>query len=256
MIVVIGSASKVHAATGDLAVIRHDEPRFESPWHHHAEAQLIYSLRGVVSVTTARGTWVVPPSRAVWVPAGVIHRTASQGAVAFRALLVETVSARGLPADCAVVEVTPLLRELILRVAEQDCPADVAALAARLILKELAFRPLEPLSLPMPAHAGLAAVCARLVAAPAEEMALEAAAAQAGLSRSGFIRRFRRETGLSFGRWRQQARLLSALMLLAEGRSVLSVSLDCGYDSPSAFAAMFRRTLGRPPSAYFAADPT
>lgn len=249
----IGSEIEVHAATPGIAVIRRDEPRFESPWHAHEAAQLIFAVAGVVAVTTDRGTWVVPPSRAVWVPAGIVHRTASRGLVQFRALLVEAGPARGLPAGCAVVAVTPLLRELILRMAEAGCPADVAALAARLALKELAVLPVEPLSLPMPAHAGLAALCARLVSAPAAGVALEAAAAETGLSRSGFIRLFRRETGQSFGRWRQQARLLHALSLLAQGQSVLTVALDCGYESPSAFTAMFRRTLGRAPSEYFAA---
>ena len=119
------------------------------------------------------------------------------------------------------------------------------------MLHELSCLPVEPLNLPQPHHPELARLCDQLRQAPATPLTLEQAAATLHTSRASFMRRFRRETGMSFGRWRQQARLLHALTRLAAGQSVLAVALECGYDSPSAFAAMFRRTLGQPPSGYF-----
>lgn len=240
-----------------IAVVSRDADRFASPRHVHARAQLIHAVSGVVSVTTDHGTWVVPPSRAVWVPAGIEHETRSHAAVRFRALLIDPAKARGLPDSCAVVEVTPLLRELILRLAVlADTPRqpdlDFGGAVTRLLLLELAFLPVEPLSLPRPRHLRLAGLCQDIQDDPAGAASVIAAAASLHMSRSSFMRLFARETGMGFARWRQQARLLHALTLLAEGRSILSVALACGYDSPSAFAAMFRRSLGRSPSDYFA----
>ncbi|MBP2301393.1 AraC family transcriptional regulator [Azospirillum picis] len=243
------------AATDQITVVSRDAHRFASISHRHDQAQLIHAITGVVAVTTAQGTWVVPPSRAVWVPAGIEHETRSHAAVRFRALLIDAAEAQGLPGACAVVEVTPLLRELILRLAAlAGAPRepDFCQAVTRLLLLELSFLPVEPLNLPTPRHAQLARFCERLRNEPALAVSLETAAADLHMSRSSFMRRFQRETGMSLARWRQQARLLHALSLLADGQSILSVALACGYESPSAFSAMFRRSLGRSPTDYFA----
>ncbi|MFS3137656.1 AraC family transcriptional regulator [Gluconacetobacter sacchari] len=241
-------------ATDRITVVSQDAHRFVRARHAHPQAQLIYAIGGVVSVTAPAGTWVVPPSRAVWVPAGIEHETKSYATVQFRALLIDPAEAKGLPDACAVVEVTPLLRELILRLAAlAETPRDVefSCAVTRLLLLELAFLPVEPLNLPTPQHMQLAHFCDWIQSDPVRAVSLEEAASALHMSRSSFMRLFRRETGLSFAHWRQQARLLHALSLLAEGQSILNVALACGYDSPSAFSAMFRRSLGRSPSEYF-----
>lgn len=242
-------------ATDRIVVVSRDAHCFASARHTHQQAQLIYAISGVVSVTTADGTWVVPPSRAVWVPGGIEHETKSHAAVQFRALLIDPAEVKGIPGVCAVVEVTPLLRELILRLAvlaERPRGAEFGRAVTRLLLLELSFLPVEPLNLPFPRHAKLARFCEWIQNDPARAVALEEAARALHMSRSSFMRLFRREVGVSFAHWRQQARLLHALSLLAEGQSILNVALACGYDSPSAFSAMFRRSLGRSPSEYFA----
>jgi len=242
-------------ASDRVVVISQDAHCFASARHMHEEAQLIYAISGVVSVTTTDGTWVVPPSRAVWVPAGIEHETKSHARVQFRALLVDPADVKGLPGVCAVVEVKPLLRELILRLAalaERPGSADLVGAVTRLLLLELSFLPVEPLNLPKPKHVQLARFCEWIQSDPARAVSLEEAASALHMSRSSFMRLFKRETDLSFAHWRQQARLLCALSLLAEGQSILNVALACGYDSPSAFSAMFRRSLGRSPSEYFA----
>ncbi|MGV1757088.1 AraC family transcriptional regulator [Rhizobium sp. A22-96] len=242
------------SVTDDVAVIAHDDHRFSSPRHSHHQAQLLYAVSGVISLTTGSGTWVVPPSRAVWLPPNLEHVTTSHTSVRFRSLLIEAESNAALPKDCMVVEVTPLLRELILRLAELVDKSDKQEMAdavIRLLLLELSFLPAQPLNLPMPTHAVLTEFCHRMRNELARELSVEQAAQQLHMSRATFMRLFQRETGLSFGKWRQQARMLKALTLLAEGRGILDVALECGYDSPSAFSAMFRRSLGRAPRDYF-----
>jgi AraC-like DNA-binding protein len=249
---------RIYPSTADISVIDQSEPDFASPRHSHPQAQLIYAVSGVVEVTTEAGSWVVPPSRAVWVPAAMPHATRSHGPVEFRALLIGP-AAPGAPGErpltCMVVEVTPLLRELILKLARVSKSAshdpDLIEAIIKLLMMELQFLPVAALSLPMPKTPELLFLCERVRADLTSTVSIEAAVTQLGMSRASFMRHFKTETAMSFGRWQQQARLLKALALLAEGRSILNVALDCGYDSPSAFTAMFRRSLGKTPSDYF-----
>ncbi|MEL4377089.1 helix-turn-helix transcriptional regulator [Brucella cytisi] len=236
-----------------LSAVAHDDASFAGPSHRHQDAQLIYARSGVVSVTTENGTWVVPPNRAVWVPSMMEHATRSHGPVQFRTIFVCSDPARSLPMSCCVVEVSPLLRELILRLVDLQDRA-ITSFTQRigeLLLEELTFLPTEPLNLPMPVDQRFRDLCETLQANPDTELPLDAAAARTGMSRRSFMRHFERETSLPYGRWRQQARLLAALPSLAAGMPVVTVALDCGYQSASAFAATFKRSLGRSPASYF-----
>ena len=123
-----------------------------------------------------------------------------------------------------------------------------------LIPGEIRALPALPLHLPWPADARLRRVCEALKADPAENRTLEDWARASGASARTLARLFRKETGMSFGGWRQQARLLEALGRLASGSPVTTVALDLGYQSPSAFTSMFRRALGTSPTRYFAAE--
>jgi len=238
-----------------LIPIAKEARRFSRGRHSHPWAHLIYAMRGVVSVGTEAGTWVAPPNRAIWVPAGVKHATRSHGPVRFRSFLVEPGTKVDLPATCCVMEMSGLARALIVRLDttfSPPRPADFTERAARLLLDELGVLPTEPLNLRMPHNPQLARLCASLRTEPGRVIAIEKIARRLGMSRSTFMRHFRQETGMTFGRWCQQARLLKSLTLLAKGESILNVALDCGYQSPSAFAAVFRRTFGKAPSSYFA----
>lgn len=236
-----------------VSAVAQDDAAFDGPPHRHQDAQLIYARSGVVSVTTENGTWVVPPNRAVWVPSMMEHATRSHGPVQFRTIFVRADAARSLPSSCGVVEVSPLLRELILRLVHLQDRA-VTSFTQRisaLLLEELTFLPAEPLSLPMPVDQRFRALCQTLQAEPDTELSLDAAASRSGMSRRSFMRHFERETGMTYGRWRQQVRLLAALPGLAAGMPVVTVALDCGYQSASAFSTIFKRSLGRLPSDYF-----
>lgn len=226
------------------------------PPHSHPRAQLIYASRGVMTVNAPQGTWVVPPQRAVWVPAGTPHFTRMASPVSMRTIYVDPRAVPGLPAQCCVVTVPPLLRELIAAAMELPTRYDVAGPAGRLVavlLDCIRTLPEAPLHLPLPQDARLVRVAEALRAEPADNRTLAAWGRRVGASSRTLARCFVRETGLTFRAWRQQVRLLAALERLAAGESVTAVALELGYETPSAFVAMFRRTLGTSPGRYFGA---
>ncbi len=207
-----------------------------------------------MSVHTAQGTWVVPPDRAVWVPAGVEHWEEMSGRVTVRSLYFAARLSHELPSECRAVNVPPLLRELILHtirlgLLHQNVPNE--ARLAGILLDQLEALPAVPLQLPMPRDPRARTVAGLLERHPGAVRKLTAFAREVGASRRTLERLFRAETHLTLGRWRQRLRLIHALRRLATGRSVTRVALDLGYDSPSAFVAMFKRELGTTPGRYF-----
>jgi AraC-like DNA-binding protein len=236
-----------------VALARDLPPSHEIDWHSHPRFQLVYAARGVMTVDTPDATWVVPPQRAVWMPPSVPHRLTAKGVVQLRSLYIRADAAARMPAACEVLEVTPLLRELIVRATELPLEYDVRGRAGRLmrlLLDELASLAPLPYQLPMPKTAPLAAICRRLLDTPDDAATLQEIARDDGLSSRTLARHFRRHTGMSFAEWRRRARLLRALGWIAEGRPIVEVALELGYESPSAFSAMFRRELGSPPSSF------
>lgn len=226
---------------------------FEIAPHTHERAQLIYATDGTMRVATDDGVWVVPPQRALWMPAGIQHEIAMLADVTMRTLYVRDDAAAFMPNTCRVLPVTGLLRELIIRATELPLQYDEngpAGHVVALILSELRGLQSLPLQLPMPHDPRLRAVCQALLAAPGDPRPLEAWAEMANTSARTLARRFLDETGFTFGAWRQQARVFEAMGRLGNGEPVTQVALDLGYESVSAFSAMFRRTAGVPPSAY------
>ncbi|WP_066412808.1 AraC family transcriptional regulator [Bordetella ansorpii] len=221
--------------------------------HIHEQAQLILAIDGVMIVRVEDGSWVVPPGRAVWVAAGTLHAIEMAGDVRMRSLFVAHEVRPSLPRECRVVEVSPLLRELIEAALDVPVDHDLNRRAGRmlaLILDEIEIaRPLA-LHVPMPRHNVLAALCRQFIRDPSRRATLEAWARAAHMNERTLARAFKRETGMTPGAWWRHARLLLCLPRLAAGVSVLELALEHGYDSPSAFTAMFRKALGVPPSAY------
>lgn len=221
--------------------------------HSHRKAQLVFASEGVMTVTTDRGAFVVPPQYAVWMPAGVVHRINTRGPLAMRTLYIRESAAPGLPADVCVLRVSRLLRELVLAAvaAPASYPPDGPEMRMmQVILDQLQAQPQAPLALAMPLDRRLRKVAEALYEDPSDNRGLEEWARVAGASARTLARLFQSETGLSFRAWRQQLRLQRALELLSEGVPVTAVALDLGYESPSAFTAMFRRTLGSSPTRY------
>lgn len=217
--------------------------RGETPLHCHLRAQLIYAGSGVMRVETATGCWVVPPVRGVWIPANTAHRVFMLGPVEMRTLYIRSDATPDLPEHGCLLEVSPLLRALILALVDEPVDYDHRGRAgqiAALALKERRFLKISALYLPMPREPPLRRLCKALVAHPNSRETLETLA-----------RQFLGETGMGFHQWRQQARLVEALGHLANGMVVTQVAERLGYRSASAFTAMFRRTLGLEPSRYF-----
>jgi AraC-like DNA-binding protein/quercetin dioxygenase-like cupin family protein len=226
------------------------------PRHRHLRHQFLYAVDGVMSVRVTEGEWIVPPLRAVWIPAPTEHTVTAKGRLAMRTLYFHPDCGESIPTACRVVDVAPLLRELVLRAVEmgqlrRDDRGDARLLA--MIIDEIRALPETPLHLPEPRDARLRRVTEALRAQPADDRPLAAWARVAGASPRTLARLFRQETGMSFGQWRRQARLATALEGLAAGKSVKSVAIDAGYASSSAFVAMFRRALGTTPARYFSA---
>jgi AraC-like DNA-binding protein len=204
---------------------------------------------------------MIPPGRAVLIPAGSPHAIRMWGDVAMRSLYFPVsapVSAFDIEA-CRVISVGPLLRELILRVAQLGAldsrePAEAHVMAV--LMDELSAARIEPLLLPLPVDARALTAAQYVLTNPADAATTDGVARRSGLSARTLERLFRVETGMSFGLWRQKARLLESVRLLAQGGSVTDAALDSGYASVSAYIAAFRQTFGCTPGAMIAGDIT
>jgi AraC-like DNA-binding protein/quercetin dioxygenase-like cupin family protein len=224
------------------------------PPHSHEWGQLIYASQGVMSIQTANSWRVVPPRRAVWVPAGIEHQIEMSGAVSMRTIYLIPALSDSLPPECCVVNVSPLLRELILHAVRIGMLDETVPEHQRLIgviLDQLGTLDTVPLQLPIPGDRRALKVAQVLRNNPGTTLSLDRLAKEAGATRRTIERLFSSETGMSFGRWRQQVVLLHALRLLASGESVTGVALEVGYESTSAFIAMFKRALGTTPGRYY-----
>jgi AraC-like DNA-binding protein len=226
-----------------------------SPRSYRDWDQLAYAARGVISVTTAEGTWLVPPHRAIWIPAGVVHSIRMSGRVVVRTLFFRAgLAARRLPRTCRAVNVSPLVRELVLHASRRNTLRGDRLADRRLvqvILDQLETLSAEPLRLPMPVDPRARKAAELLQTEPGEPVTLAEAARATGASKRTLERLFLAETHLTFGRWRQRLRFVEALRLLANGHAVTRVALDVGYQGPSAFISAFRRELGKTPGRYF-----
>jgi len=227
-------------------------PDDEVPEHFHDEDQLVYAVSGVMTLRADHGMWIVPPLRAVWVPGGTTHSIRMSGVVTMKTLYLQPRLAR-LGRACRVVNVSPLLRELIVHVCAEGRLAARVPRHARLLgvlLDQLAAARSAPLELPMPRDPRALRVARALVERADDDRPLAALCRTAGASKRTIERSFRSETRMTFGAWRRQVRLLRAVAMLGNGASVTAVALTAGYRSPSAFIAMFRRALGTTPGEY------
>ena len=230
-------------AKGHMSPALHES----ADWH-----QLIYATRGVMTVSTDSGAWVVPPHRGVWIPAGFRYRLEMSGVVALRMLYIKA-GRRSAAKDCSVVNITPLMRELIVRTnllgaLDRAIPEQKRLIGV--IRDELKILVTVPLQLPVPREAR-AAQFVELAASGVGTMSQEKMLRRCGASRRTLERIFRQETSMSLGQWLRRRKLLDAMRRLAAGETVDAVSAELGYNNASAFIAMFRRELGQTPKRYF-----
>ncbi|MEH6402640.1 MAG: helix-turn-helix transcriptional regulator [Sneathiella sp.] len=236
-----------------LRVIDLDEGADIAP-HQHKWGQLAYTAAGVILVATEEGRWLVPPGRAVWIPSEKAHSIHVNRAAKFIVIHIEQSRTENLPEECCVLTVAPLLRELIGEA--ENFPENYKTGTAEsrimeVILDRVKSADRAPLLLPMPTDPRLLKLVDIFLKNPAEPRTLPELGSHIGASGRNLARLFKKETGLTFGEWRQQRRLMAAVELLSSGKPVTEVALDMGYDSVSAFISMFKKILGVTPSRYF-----
>lgn len=225
------------------------------PEHSHPEDQLLFASSGVMTLRTKQAVWVVPPLRAVWIPANTPHSVEMSGPVSMRTLYFLPRLCRKFSEKCFVMNVSALLRELILHACKFK-RLNKRALAERriieIIVDQLKAVDSIPLQLPNPKDSRAMRVVKELLEEPGDDRTLEKLCKECGASKRTIQRVFLEETKMNFGKWRQQLRLLHGLQLMASGQKVTAAALEAGYSSPSAFISMFRKQLGTTPMRYLA----
>lgn len=219
--------------------------------HRHPWGQLSYAAHGVLHVHTRAGRYVVPPQRAVWIPAHTLHQVSCASDTCIRSLYIE--QALWPASECRVISVNALLRELIRTFSTLPIDYDTEGDAGRLVavlIDQLLAAPQEQLILPVPQDPRLRALCRRLQAHPELPTGLAELGLKYSVSQKTLSRLFLRETGMTFRSWRQRMRLLSALPALSRGERVTDVALACGYESLSAFIAAFGKQFGLSPGEF------
>jgi AraC-like DNA-binding protein len=223
------------------------------PEHFHPEDQLLFASKGVMTVRTKQGVWVVPPLRAVWIPAETPHSVAMSGPVSMRTLYFLPRLCRSLPAKCFVMNVSLLLKELILHACnfpKLNRRISTERRIVEIIVDQLRAIESIPLQLPNPSDPRAVRVAKAVSANPGDQRPLEKLCKDCGASKRTIQRLFVEETRMTFGKWRQQLRLLHAMQILASGEKVTTAAIEAGYGSTSAFISMFRRQLGTTPKRY------
>ena len=227
-----------------------DGTKGEVPEHRHRKGQLVMSLGGGVTSRVPSGLWMVPPHCAVWIPSDMPHSNRATANARLFFVYIET-ELVDLPQRCCTISISPLLRELIVELSDRGQDDDArGALLARVVLTELPRMPVQQLHLPISSEPRLRRIASALAEDPADRSTLAEWAKRVALSESSLARLVVKETGLTFGRWRQQLHLIVAIRELASGASVQQVSADLGYESVAAFITMFKKALGKPPGKY------
>jgi len=248
---------KAHSATALTTLSYEFDDRYRIPEHFHDTDQLVFASKGVMTIRTEQGVWIVPPQRAVWIPSRTVHTIVMSGTVSMRTLYLAPRYVRRLPRSCCVLNVNSLLKELIIFACKtpawtKDVPNQRHFLGT--LVHQLQAAPSSPLHLPRPADPRAVRVAEKVLTHPGNARSLARICEDCGASKRTIERLFVEETQLTLGRWRQQARLLHAIRSIASGEKIISAALEAGYNSPSAFIVCFKRLLGCTPSRYFDPD--
>lgn len=236
-----------------IAVYRELDDRQHHDMHSHARGQALAAQSGLLRIDTERGRMVVPPGHAVWIPPDCAHGLASHGQFSGWSIYAAPDVCVALPSQVRVVRISGLLREAVLRAATWTEQAQLDAAQQRVcavICDELAIAPPEQLDLPLPSNKRLRKIAHAIEADPADARSLEEWAQWAAIAPRTLTRNFTAETGMPLSAWRQRARLIRALKMLAAGKAVTTIAIELGYDSLSAFIAMFKRHFGVTPAKY------
>jgi AraC-like DNA-binding protein len=221
--------------------------------HTHDHHQLALAGRGVLVMGVAHASWVLPHTRALWVPAGIAHSAAASGQTTMLSAYVDPTRCPIDWAEPTVVGASGLLGKLVAHLSDTALSLEERKRAEAVLWDVMVPRPTTTLSPPLPVDERARKVADGLLADVNDRRSLAAWGRDVGASARTLARRFVTETGMGFERWRSTARLAAALPILASGRSVGATAYQVGYASPSAFVAAFRREVGTTPADYFRA---
>ncbi|MHB1960657.1 MAG: AraC family transcriptional regulator [Acidobacteriaceae bacterium] len=240
-----------------VATLAYEYPsRFQVPEHAHGSDQLIYAISGLMEVSSDQSVWLVPPHFALWIPARTRHRIHMPGSVSMRTIYLRTGLAARLEPHCAVLHVTPLLRELIVETVSigQLRMRDRYECALRaLLIRQLQNASPVPTFVTLPREERALAVAQAILRNPAESKPMAVLCSEIGVSVRTIERAFRKDVDTNFESWRRQVRLTKAVELLVSGCSIKEVAYKIGYCQSSAFVEMFRRTYGATPKVWISA---
>jgi AraC-like DNA-binding protein len=221
--------------------------------HSHPRGQLLYATCGLMRAATDKGVWLLPPQKGLWIPAGIVHDQRMLSPTSIRTIYVQPEIAGRLGDACKTIEISLLLKELILALIAEpvEYPQDARNNhIVELILLELVRARTMPLEIPWPKDRRILAICEAIIKMPETPKTIDYWSERVGASPRTLIRLFIKETGQTFRHWVQQVRLAEGLMRLERGDAIGAVANDLGYASPSAFGAMFRRSVGQSPKEY------
>lgn len=224
----------------------------ELPIHKHRKGQLVVSVHGSITCRTLDGIRIVPSNGAVWVPGGVPHRIAISDNGRSYCVFIDPEIAP-LPKSCATFSISAMLREIIFHLAKLPPLYPVegpTSRLARVLLDELAQMKAEPLHFPIAGHPRIRQIAAQLIEVPDDRRTIREWAATVAMSERTLARLILKHTGTTFGRWRQQLHIVMAVQRLSQGETIQRISQALGYDSPSAFTAMFKKHMGQSPRRY------
>ena len=235
---------------------RHGTNRFdgagpdETAWHAHEGGQFIFVESGISHLKTELGAWIVPARRVAWIPPGVRHISRSSGA-GRGWVVISPIGLRTLPPDVCVLRASALMIASLQRLTQlASGDGAMRRLLWKVVAAEMSAAQPEQLEVPMPTAPRLLKAAQSVLTSPTAAASLDKLALRAGMSRRSFARHFRSETGLPYARWKRAVIAQHALELVAAGHKVSSVALDVGYESVSAFIAMFRRKYGASPGQF------
>ncbi|MFD0709685.1 AraC family transcriptional regulator [Photorhabdus akhurstii] len=221
----------------------------DSGFHQHEMGQLLFTQQGCINITLADHLCILPPTRVAWIPPRIIHRAEIKKSVGYRSIYLDVNQIGYLAEHVEVLEVTPLLRAVLERIALAPFNTDwlhgAAANLLAVCLDEIHLAKREPTLLPLPFDRRLARIPLTTLPPPLKILAMNIGASEKTISRI-----FRRETGLSYQQWRQQWRLIKSIELLAKQGNLSSVANELAFSSDSAFILFFKKMTGRSPREY------
>lgn len=229
------------------------EKKHLTPWHQHTSGQIYLLTHGMIALETQEQQWAMTAGSIGWLPPHCAHQALACGNVAGWSLYLPEPYCSELPEQPHLSTASGLIQALVERIAlfaGQSLNAPQRRLL-QVLRDEVRMQENTPLQLPLPQDARLLKIARALLNEPADNRTQSEWAAWAGLSTRTLSRRFINETGMTFARWRQQARVIRSLEPLSRGEAVNRIAAECGYDNVSAYIAAFRQRFGTTPGLYF-----